>query len=204
MRRFGIKPYRRRGRKWRRKKKIQIVYPNLLLTIIPLYPHHVWAADFTEVWFRGRWVYIATVIDLYTREIVGVAVSTRKGAALTLQALWGSLMRHPRPTIFHSDNGSEYIAAVFVAILMQFNIRISRTHPGCPWENGYQESFYDKFKVDLGDPNRFRSLGELVAEIYRTIWDYNHTRIHSALKMPPVVYAAKIKRDRLQTVQVGV
>lgn len=204
MRRFGIRPYRRRGKKWHRKKKISIIYPNLLLATVPAYPHHVWAADFTEVWWKNRWVYIATVIDLYAREIVGAAVSTRKGATLTLQALWAALMHHPHPAIFHSDNGSEYIAAVFVAVLMRFGIHISRTHPGCPWENGYQESFYDKFKVDLGDPNRFRLLGELVAEIYRTIWDYNHTRIHSALKMPPVVFAAKIERERLETVQVSV
>lgn len=141
----------------------------------------------------GKKVYVATVIDLYTREIVGVAVSLRKGAMLTLQALWAALMHHPHPEIFHSDNGSEYIAAVFAAVLTQFGIRISRTHPGCPWENGYQESFYGKFKVDLGDPNRFRSLGELVAEIYRTIWAYNHTRIHSALKMPPKVFAETLK-----------
>lgn len=204
MRRFGIRPYRRRGRKWQKKHKISVIYPNLLLTTVPAYPHHVWAADFTEVWWKGRWVYIATVIDLYTREIVGVAVSLRKGAVLTIQALSVALLHHPRPAVFHSDNGSEYIAAVFVAVLTQFGVRISRTHPGCPWENGYQESFYDKFKVDLGDPNRFRSLGELVAEIYRTIWDYNHTRIHSALKMPPIVFAAKIERDRLQTYQVSV
>ena len=60
------------------------------------------------------------------------------------------------------------------------------------WENGYQESFYDKFKVDLGDPNRFNTLGELVTEIYRTIWAYNHTRIHSMLNMPPVVFAESL------------
>lgn len=204
MRKFGVKPYRRRGKKWRKKKNISVIYPNLLLTVIPSYPHHIWAADFTEIWWKGRWVYIATVLDLFTREIVGVATSLRKGAPLTIQALSSALLHHPRPAIFHSDNGSEYIAAVFVAVLEQFGVRISRTHPGCPWENGYQESFYDKFKVDLGDPNRFRSLGELVAEIYRTIWDYNHTRIHSALKMPPVVFAAKSERDRLKTVQVSV
>ena len=204
MRRFGIRPYRRRGKKWRKRKNIEVIYPNLLFEIMPAYPHHVWAADFTEVWFRGRWAYIATVIDLYTREIVGVAVSLRKGAALTLQALYAALMHHPRPMIFHSDNGSEYIAAVFVAVLTQFGIRISRSHPGCPWENGYQESFYDKFKVDLGDPNRFRSLGELVAEIYRTVWDYNHTRIHTALKMPPFVFAEKVRRGRLETYQITV
>lgn len=204
MRRFGIRPYRRIGRKWRKKRKIQVIYPNLLFTTIPVYPHHIWAADFTEIWFKDRWVYIATVIDLYTREIVGVAVSLRKGTALTLQALFTALMNHPHPVIFHSDNGSEYIAAAYIAVLSQFGILISRSHPGCPWENGYQESFYGKFKVDLGDPNRFRSLGELVAEIYRAIWTYNHTRIHSALKMPPVVFAAKIERDRLETGRVGV
>lgn len=198
MRLFGIKPYRRRGRRWHRKKKIQVVYPNLLLTTIPAYPHHIWAADFTEVWYHDRWVYIATVIDLHTREIVGVAVSNRKGAVLTLQALWAALMHHAHPMFFHSDNGSEYIAASFVAVLIQFGIKISRSHPGCPWENGYQESFYGKFKIDLGDPNRFPTLGVLVAEIYGTIWDYNHTRIHSALKMPPLVFAQKFESDRLK------
>jgi len=54
-----------------------------------------------------------------------------------------------------------------------------------PWENGYQESFYSQFKVDLGDPNSFESLGELVAEIYRLIFVYNYFRIHSKLKMRP-------------------
>ncbi len=53
----------------------------------------------------------------------------------------------------------------------------------------YQESFYDKFKVDLGDPTRFKTMGELVFAIYQTIYEYNHTRIHSALKMSPVAFA---------------
>jgi transposase InsO family protein len=74
-------------------------------------------------------------------------------------------------------------------ILTDFRIIISRSAPGCPWENGYQESFYDKFKLDLGDPNRFTSLGELVAEIYRTVHAYNTTRIHTAIKMPPAEFA---------------
>ena len=63
--------------------------------------------------------------------------------------------------------------------------------PGCPWENGYQESFHSQFKVDLGDPNRFKTLGELVYTIYQTIYAYNHTRIHTALKMPPEQFALK-------------
>lgn len=189
MRKYGLRPYRRRGRKWRRKDKIAVRYPNLLLDVLPAYPHHVWSADFTEVWHHGKWVYVATVIDLFTRQIVGISVAVRKGAPLTIQALSAALLHHPRPAIFHSDNGKEYEAKAFIAVLEDVGSKISRSHPGCPWENGYQESFYGKFKVDLGDPNRFESLGALVAEIYRTIWVYNNTRIHSALRMPPKVFA---------------
>lgn len=189
MNKFGIRPYRRKGRKWRKKKAILLVYPNLLATNIPSYPHHIWATDFTELLWRKQMVYVATIIDLYTREVTGIAVSLRKGTQLTIQALWSALLNHPRPDIFHSDNGSEFIAENFVTLLNNFNIHISRSHPGCPWENGYQESFYGKFKVDLGDPNRFKTLGELVAEVYKTIWVYNTTRIHSALRMPPRIFA---------------
>jgi len=189
MRKYGIKPYRRRGRKWRKKRAIVAMYANLLLGVIPAYPHHVWAADFTELWYRGKWVYVATVIDLFTRRILGMAVSLRKGAPLTIQALWSALLNHPHPAIFHSDNGREYEARAFIAVLEDVGSRISRSHPGCPWENGYQESFYDKFKVDFADQSRFKTYGKLVAEIYRMLWVYNHTRIHSALKMPPAVFA---------------
>lgn len=205
MRKYGIKPYRRRGKRWRKTKRIEHVYPNLLLTIMPSYPHHVWAADFTELSWHGATIYVATVIDLYGREIVGVAVSLRKGAQLTLQALWNALLHHPRSSIFHSDNGTDYDAKVFVATLEDIGSRISRSHPGCPWENGYQESFYDKFKLELGDPNQFRSLGELVAEVYRTVWDYNHTRIHSALKMSPVLFTEMYERASMKNIiQLGV
>lgn len=194
MRKYGIKPYRRRGRKQKKNKGVSVIYANLLFTTIPSYPHQVWAADFTELVWKKKKVYVATVIDLYTREIVGVAVSLRKGTPLTLQALYGALLHYPRPAIFHSDNGKEYDAKAYIGVLTDIGTCISRTHPGCPWENGYQESFYGKFKIDLGDPDRFRSLGELVAEIYRTIWVYNHTRIHSALLMPPKVFAAQYKK----------
>ena len=86
MRLFGIKPYRRRGRKWR-KSKVSRTYPNLLLAVMPAYANHIWAADFTEFVQHGKKVYVATVIDLYTRRILGIQVTVRKGAALTIQAL---------------------------------------------------------------------------------------------------------------------
>ena len=204
MRKFGIRPYRRRGRKWRKKKAVQVVYPNLLAAMIPSYRGHIWAADFTELLWHDRLVYVATVIDLYTREIVGITVALRKGSVLTIQALCSALLQNPRPAIFHSDNGKEYEAKSFVMLLLNLNAKISRSHPGCPWENGYQESFYGKFKVDLGDPGRFNTLGELVAEVYQTIWVYNHTRIHSALRMPPRIFAKKQKINLLYTLRLTV
>ena len=191
MRIYGVRPYRRRGRKYR-KSKAKRTYPNLLLEIMPSYPNHVWATDFTELVFHGKKVYVSTVIDLFTRRLMGVHVAIRKGAALTVQTLANALLHSPKPAIFHSDNGREYEAKAFVNILDACGITISRSRAGCPWENGYQESFYDKFKVDLGDPGRFKTLGELVAEIHRVMWDYNHTRIHSALKMPPAVFAEQL------------
>ena len=104
----------------------------------------------------------------------------------------------------YSDNGSEYNAQVFVEALQRVGTLISRSHPGAPWENGYQESFYSQFKVDLGDPNRFKTLGELVFAIYQTIYDYNHTRIHSALRMPPQQFAFMVANKLHSTYKVSV
>ncbi len=138
---------------------------------------------------------MATVLDLYTRRILGIrGYGREREPALTIQALSNALFHHPRPGLFHSDNGSEYDAMAFTEILDQCGIVFSRSRPGCPWENGYQESFYDKFKVDLGDPHRFKTLGELVAEIYRTVRDYNNTRIHSATTVRGIRQTVCVRR----------
>lgn len=186
---FSIKAYRRRGRKWKKTKNIKVVYPNILMTTYPVYTNHIWTADFTHLNFQGKIVYIATVMDLFTRRIVGISICTNNAVKLVISALMDALYNNPRPEIFHSDNGSEYNSEIFIGALQSIGILISRSAPGCPWENGYQESFHSQFKVDFGDPARFKTLGELVYEIYQTIYKYNHTRIHSALKMSPVQFA---------------
>jgi putative transposase len=172
---FGLKAYRRRGKRWRKPRKILPVYPNLLRATMPAFPGHIWAADFTHLWWRGKVFYLATTLDLFTREIVGWSLQTSHGVQLVLQGLFTGLSHHSRPRMFHSDNGSEYASAAFAHVLEDLGVAISRSRPGCPWENGYQESFYSSFKVDLGDPNRFASLGEFVYGIYQAI--------HTALKM---------------------
>lgn len=186
---FGIKAYRRRGRKWKRVKSIKVIYPNQLLTEHPVCPNHIWVSDFTYIPFQGKTVYVATVLDLFTRKVVGLSVYTTHAVQLALSAFLNAIHSNPRPAIFHSDNGSEYNSEIFTKALENVGVSISRSAPGCPWENGYQESFYDKFKIDFGDPGRFKTLGELVYEIYQTIYRYNHTRIHTALKMSPQQFA---------------
>lgn len=193
MKLYGIKPYRRRSRKWKYTKNISAIYQNLLLTEEPRYPHHIWVSDFTYLGFKNKTIYVATVMDLFTKRIVGLSVLTNHSVQLTMNVVLSALNGNPRPVIFHSDNGKEYDAKDFKTILQNLTIQISRSKKGCPWENGYQESFYDKFKVELGDPNRFGSLGELVSAIYETIHYYNYRRIHTALKMPPAEFAFRMQ-----------
>ena len=121
-----------------------------------------------------------------------------------INALLSAVHHAPRPVIFHSDNGSEYDAEDFVTIVHALGTQISRSAPGCPWENGYQESFYGKFKVDLGDPDRFATLGELVYAIYQTLYVYNHSRIHTALKMSPLAFAEMHKLATMKQLEDGV
>jgi transposase InsO family protein len=197
MKLYGIKPYRRHGKKYKKTKNIKVIYPNLLLTEYPRYENHIWASDFTYLKIGKKNVYVCTVMDLYTKKIIGLSILTNHTVQLTINALMQALNNHPRPEIFHSDNGREYDAKDFRNILMNLGIQISRSAPGCPWENGYQESFYDKFKIELGDPNRFHSLGELTFEIYQQIHYYNHNRIHTALKCSPVQFALRQKSDTI-------
>lgn len=187
---YGIKPYRRRGKKWRKSKKNPLVaFTNLLLTEFPKRLNQIWVSDFTYLSFKGSWIYLATIMDLFSREIVGFSVLKNHSAQLTINALLSAVHKHPIANILYSDQGSEYLSKDYIKLATNLGIRLSMSQKGSPWENGYQESFYSQFKVDLGDPSRFETLGELVYEIYQTIYKYNNRRIHTALKMPPIIFA---------------
>ncbi len=187
---FGIKPYRRRGKKpWKKPRDEGLSFPNRLLKMFPSGPNQIWASDFTYLKFKGKFIYVATIMDIFTREIIGFSVSTSHGVQLIMSALLSALNLRAPPEILHSDHGREYTSKIYTTLVLMFNVLISMSRKGCPWENGYQESFYNQFKVDLGDPNRFDNLGELTAEIYQTIYRYNNQRIHTSLKMSPRQYA---------------
>lgn len=184
---FGIKPYRRTTPKVHTKPK-DSVFPNYLMSEEPRGPGDIYASDFTYVKYRGKWLYVATVLDVFTREIVGVSILNTHATQLVMNALSSAVLHRAPPRIIHSDQGSEYASKDYVALIQKLGIKQSMSAPGCPWENGYQESFYKGFKLDLGDPNRFDTLGELVAAIYQTINYYNQKRIHSALNAPPRLF----------------
>lgn len=190
MQKFGIKPYRRVAKKVYKKPK-DSVFPNLLLVEESKGMGDIYASDFTYLKFKGKWVYVATVIDVFTREIVGVSVLTTHNTQLILNALASAVLHRPPPRIVHSDQGSEYTSADYTTFVQSLGIQQSMSAPGCPWENGYQESFYKGFKLDLGDPNKHDTLGELVAAVYQTINYYNERRLHSVLKLSPRQFAAK-------------
>lgn len=189
MKSFGIKPYRRRkAKKWIKAGKPAIIYPNLLLKVFPSELNQIWVSDFTHVNYQGKIVYLATVMDVFNREIIGFSMMLGHGVSLVINALLSALHQKPPPKLLHSDQGSEYSSRGYTDLVELFNIKVSMSRKASPWENGYQESFYNQFKVDLGDPNRFDSLGELIYAIYIQINHYNTQRIHTALKTSPRNY----------------
>lgn len=191
---YDIKPYRRRGKKPNYTKAPSMadaILPNLIKDYFPMSPGDVWVSDFTYIPYGGRFIYVATVMDMYSREIVGWYVSNRHDTALVAAAFYDGLDTHGRPRILHSDRGSEYLSQIYMELASNCGINMSYSAKASPWENGYQESFYNGFKVDLGDPARFESVGQLVEAIHLQLYVYNHHRIHLALKMAPKQYLIK-------------
>lgn len=91
--------------------------------------------------------------------------------------------------IFHSDQGTEFLAKVCTDYLEGLGVQISVSDKASPWQNGHLESFFGRFKDEIGDLNRFETIGEFIEAIYLQIHYYNYDRIQTKLKMPPAVYA---------------
>ena len=207
MKKYGIKPYRRRAKRPRKKDdegKQDAKWKNEIIGLCPIRPNVVWASDFTYIKFMGRFIYLATIIDVYTREIIGWNIAARHDTKLVLEALKHAIETTGTVSVWlHSDQGSEYDAAVYEEYVLGKGIKISMSHKNSPWENSFQESFYSGFKVDLGMVSRFETVEELIEEIYHTIYYYNNQRMHTSLKMCPVAFKKKFG-DRLQKVRITV
>lgn len=189
MKKFGIKPYRRRVTKPPKPADIgkpPAVFANHIQEVKPIKPNEVWAADFTWIRYQEKFIYLATVMDVFTREIIGWNIARWHNKYLVLGALEQALTKtRASPKYLHSDQGSEYESQEYVTKAQSQGMTVSMSQKGSPWQNGYQESFYSHFKVDLGQTDRFEHLGELIEAIHLTINNYNRKRIHTTLKMSP-------------------
>lgn len=207
MKKYGLKPYRKRAKKLRKKEdegKEEVKWKNEIIGFCPIKPNIVWASDFTYIKFQGRFIYLATIIDVYTREIIGWNISTKHDTKLVLGAIEHAIERTGKvPFFLHSDQGSEYDAKIYEDYVLGKGIVLSMSHKASPWENAFQESFYSQFKVDLGFVSRFETVEELMEEIYQTIYYYNNKRMHTSLKMAPVLFKQKYE-NRLQEVRITV
>ncbi len=202
MKKFGIKPYKRLAR-WSKRRDLRrppAEFPNLVKNICPIKPDLVYVSDFTYLRYQDKYLYLATLMDLFTREIVGWDISGRHTQELVGNALIDALInRVVTPRIIHSDQGVEYCSQGYLDLAQSLGIQISMSKKSSPWENGYQESFFSNFKTDLGlEFDRFNSVGELIEAVHQTINYYNKERIHTTLKMPPAKFRQLYDRDRLE------
>jgi putative transposase len=188
MRKYGLKVKRRRKRPNYRANKggngVQI--PNRIKRLSPACPDGIWAGDFTYLSYHGFFLYLATVLDLYTREVVGWALGFHHSADLVITALEDAKRKRGTTAhTFHSDQGSEYDSIACRAWLLAHRVLPSQSAKAHPWENGRQEAFFRTFKDELGNVNEFLSLEDLIEAIHHQIHYYNTERIHGVLKMTP-------------------
>jgi len=191
MRHNDLKP-RLCRRKWQKKSDIGLPaaqYHNEIKHIEILEPNIAWVADFTYIKYNSAWLYLATVIDIYTGEVIGSAISSRHSRFLVKSAALDAIKKRGLlPQYFHTDQGSEYQSEEHADWLARLGVTVSMSRKSSPWENGSQESFYSQFKLELDNTNRFNSEGELIENIYGQIYYYNNIRIKTKLRMAPTKF----------------
>lgn len=158
-------------------------------------PHQVWCSDLSRIVYRGTIWYLATIEVLMTRQIIAKRIGKRHDSQLVLSTLHQAFATGRKPMIFHSDQGTEFMAQRCTDYLENHGVQVSVSDTTSPWQNGYMESFFGRFKHEFSDVDRFESVGEMIAAIYGHIHYYNHSRIHTALKMPPAIYATQTFSD---------
>jgi transposase InsO family protein len=155
-----------------------------------------WVQDFTHLRFMGEEHYLAVVLDLRTRQVVGWRLGTRHRSELTLAAVLDALSKHPAPTILHSDQGTEYLSFRHQELCARMEITLSCSKRASPWQNGFMERWFGNFKLELGNISHYKDLAQLHGAVALAIFYYNTKRIHSALKMSPAAYAATLKQSQ--------
>jgi putative transposase len=160
------------------------IYPNLAASLELASPDQLWVADLTYIRLGEQFVFLAVVLDAYSRRVVGWAVGESLTSQLALAALEMAIQgRSPRPgLVHHSDGGTQYASYGYTGKLESIGALASMSRPGRPWENGKCESFMKTIKKEEVDARSYRDRKELERNIEEFIErDYNRVRLHSAL-----------------------
>jgi len=161
------------------------VAPNLLeRNFTPTAPNQVFTSDITYIWTDEGWLYLAIVLDLFNREVVGWSIKPRMTADIVTDALMMAwFRRRPEPgALHHSDRGSQYASHDFQAKLAEYGMRCSMSRKGNCWDNAPTESFFNSLKNERVHATRYRTHQEAMADLFEYLEVfYNRSRRHSSL-----------------------
>ncbi len=161
------------------------VWPNVLERhFMVLKPNAVWVSDITYIWTLEGWLYLAAVLDLYSRRVVGLAMDKTIADTLVTQAMMQAILRRSpgKGLICHSDRGSQYAGHNFKEILSRHEFVGSMSRKGDCWDNAVAESFFHTLKVELIHRHRFQTRDEAKRKIFEYVEVYyNRKRAHSTL-----------------------
>jgi len=166
-------------------------FPNLMEDLVVSFPDQVWVADITYIRLKRIFVYLAVLMDVFTRSIRGWYLSRSLDQSLTLNALLAALI-HRCPTVHHSDQGIHYAFKNYVQVLRDHKVQISMASVGKPEENGYAERLMRTIKEEEVELSEYNDLDDAREQIGCFLEDvYMTKRIHSALNyLTPVEFEA--------------
>lgn len=170
------------------------VYPNLLAEATLTAPNQAWVADLTYIRLRAAFVYLACILDAFSRRCVGWALSREMTTQLTLAALHQAMTERPlsRGLIHHSDRGVQYASHDYVGQLQSIGAQISMSAVGNPYDNAKAESFFKTLKMEEVYLKEYESFADAEANLQQFIEQvYNTKRLHSSLGyLPPAEFEA--------------
>jgi transposase InsO family protein len=177
------------------------VAPNLLeRNFSPEKPNQTWASDITYVWTREGWLFLAVIVDLYSRQVVGWSLDKTMTKELVCSALRQAYFRRKPGTgiIFHSDRGSQYCSKEFRSQLSQYQMLQSQSRKANCWDNACVESFFHTLKTEMIYHEDFQTRDDA----HRAIFDwieafYNRQRIHSTLGYKSPIDFERMTREKV-------
>jgi putative transposase len=177
------------------------IFPNLARHVAPMAVNQLWVADITYVRLAREFVYLAVLLDAFSRRAIGWSLAPHLRAELALAALEMALATRevvPGGLIHHSDRGVQYACGDYIERLEQAGIQPSMSRAGCPWDNAMAESFMKTLKGEEIDGRRYRDLDDAkssIGEFIETV--YNQQRLHSALTYRSPIYFERMVQPKL-------